>query len=100
VSIIKHLSRLGALLTILGVTAVTFVGAASASTTMIPLSGGSDGNGVVTSQEPVVGTVVVGGMPGWQIAPIAVVAALVAAVAAVLVDRVRSTRRQPLSRPA
>ena len=99
-SITKHLSRLGALLTVLGVTAATFAGAASASTTLIPLPGGNDGNGVVTSQEPAVHTVVVGGMPGWHIALIAVVAAFVAAVAAVLVDRVRSARRQPLSRPA
>src|SRR5262249_59711737 len=36
-------------------------------------------------------TVVVGGMPGWQIALIAVVAALLAATLAVLVDRTRTT---------
>jgi hypothetical protein len=39
-------------------------------------------------------------MPGWQVAAIAVAAALVAAVAAVLVDRVLETRRRPLSTPA
>jgi hypothetical protein len=39
-------------------------------------------------------TVLIGGMPGWQIALIAVAAALVAGVAAVLVDRARSARRQ------
>jgi hypothetical protein len=38
-------------------------------------------------------TVMVGGMPGWQTALIAVGAALIASVAAVLVDRARSARR-------
>jgi len=40
---------------------------------------------------PVVRTVVVGGMPGWQITLIAIAAALVAATGAVLADRVRTT---------
>ena len=39
-------------------------------------------------------TVVVGGMPGWQIALIAVGAALLAATVAVLADRARAARRQ------
>jgi len=42
-----------------------------------------------------VDTVVVGGMPSWQIALIAVGAALFAATAAVLVDRARAARRKP-----
>jgi hypothetical protein len=37
--------------------------------------------------------VVVGGMPGWQIALIAIGAALLAATAAVLADRAWATRR-------
>lgn len=41
---------------------------------------------------PVVHTVVVGGMPGWQIALIAAGAALVAATAAVLFERARAGR--------
>jgi len=40
-------------------------------------------------------TVVVGGMPGWQIALIAIGAALLAATAAVLAYRAWTTRRQP-----
>jgi len=40
-------------------------------------------------------TVVVGGMPGWQIALIAIGAALLAAVAAVLADRAWAARRKP-----
>jgi hypothetical protein len=41
-------------------------------------------------------TVVVGGMPGWQIALIAIAAALLAATAAVLAYRAWTTRRQPV----
>jgi hypothetical protein len=37
---------------------------------------------------------ILGGMPGWQIALIALAAALVAATAAVVVDRARTTRRK------
>ena len=39
-------------------------------------------------------TVVVGGMPGWQITLITVGAALLAAAVAVLADRARAARRQ------
>jgi hypothetical protein len=38
-------------------------------------------------------TVVIGGMPGWQITLIAVGAALAAAAVAVLLDRARAARR-------
>jgi hypothetical protein len=38
-------------------------------------------------------TVVIGGMPGWQITVIAAGAALVAGATAVLLDRARATRR-------
>jgi len=37
--------------------------------------------------------ITVGGMPGWQITLIAVVAALLAAAAAVFLDRARAGRR-------
>jgi hypothetical protein len=40
-------------------------------------------------------TVVVGGMPGWQIALIAIAAALFAGIAAVLADRAWAARRRP-----
>jgi hypothetical protein len=42
-------------------------------------------------------TVVVGGMPGWQITLIAVGAALLTAVVAVLADRARSAHRNAIS---
>ena len=42
---------------------------------------------------PAIHTVVIGGMPGWQITLIAVGAALLAAALAVLADRMRAARR-------
>lgn len=98
--IIKSLSRLGVVLTTLGVVALGFVGRASAASAMVPRSGGggAEGNGhLPISPPPEIHTVVVGGMPGWQIAAIAIVAALTAAVAAVLLDRSRSVRRVPVT---
>ena len=43
---------------------------------------------------PLIRTVAVGGMPGWQIALIAAGTALLAAVVAVLADRAWAARRQ------
>jgi hypothetical protein len=96
--IIKGSSRLVVLLASLVVIAVTFAGTAQASTAMIPVPGPPD-TGSGTAGVVVVHTVV-GGMPGWQIAVIAIVAALAAAVAAVLFDRIRAARRRVLSTPA
>ena len=45
-------------------------------------------------------TVVVGGMPGWQIALIAAAAALAAATIAVLADRAWAARRKPATAAA
>jgi hypothetical protein len=93
--IIKNLSRLGVVLTTLGAIALTFAGRASAAPAMVPRSGGgAEGNGHIPITPPPVHTVVVGGMPGWQIAAIAILAALTAATAAVLLDRNRSVRRR------
>jgi hypothetical protein len=64
------------------------------------------GSGITTSPvgtttPPVeVHTVVVGGTPGWQIALIAVVAALLAATVAVLADRTRNARRKAITATA
>jgi hypothetical protein len=52
-------------------------------------------------QAPVpVHTVVIGGMPGWQIALIAAAAALVAATVAVLADRAWAARRRTIAAAA
>lgn len=45
-------------------------------------------------------TIVTGGMPGWQIALIAIGAALAAAAVAVTLDRVRTAHRQLTMPPA
>ena len=99
---IKSLSRLGAVLASLAVIAVSFASSALASTSMFPEPSSNGGTGPVTpapiTPAPVteIHTVVVGGMPGWQIALIAVMAALVTALAAVLVERGRTARRRPV----
>jgi hypothetical protein len=70
--------------------------AAFASTNIFPAPGGG---GPATGTPPATAghTVIVGGMPGWQVAVIAAGAALLAAAAAVLLDRAWQARRQPLS---
>ena len=66
----------------------------------MPLPPGGSG-GATTPAPPVQAhTVVVGGMTGWQIALIAVGAALVAATVAVLLDRARTARLKPLTEGA
>jgi hypothetical protein len=64
--------------------------AAFAETATLPADGGPVGPAATT----VTRTVVVGGMPGWQIALIAVGAALIAAGLAVLADRARTAHRR------
>jgi hypothetical protein len=98
-STIKSLSQLGAVLASLAVIAVSFASSALASTSVVPVPGsGGGGAGPDGTPTPVtvVHTVVVGGMPGWQIALIAVAAALFTAIAAVLVERSRTARRRPV----
>ena len=85
-SIIKRWHTMTAVLAGLGVTMAAFAGTAQASTATLPMPVGGGGVG---AQPAVVRTVVVGGMPGWQIVLIAVVAAVAAAVAAVLLERAR-----------
>jgi hypothetical protein len=75
----------------------TWAPTAFASTTMLP---GPGGGGPVPAQPAPVHTIVVGGMPGWQIALIVTGTALVAAVVAVLLDRARRARRNALAAAA
>ena len=51
----------------------------------------------VAPTPPQVHTVIVGGMPGWQIALIAAGVALLAAVLAVIADRARAARRRQMA---
>jgi hypothetical protein len=65
---------------------------ALAQTTRVPTYGPPAS--VAPAQVPAqVHTVIVGGMPGWQIALITLAAALVAATVAVVLDRARAARR-------
>jgi hypothetical protein len=87
--IMTRLRRFAAVLAGAVATMAAFAGAASASTEMLR-PGGAGGP---AQPGPIVHTVVVGGMPGWQIALIAAGTAFAAAIAAVLLDRARSGRR-------
>jgi hypothetical protein len=92
------LGRLAAVLGVLTCALLSFAGAvpaAFASPIPVPGPGGADGpvpGGAATATR----LIMTGGMPGWQIALIAVGAALVAAAAAVTVDRTLG-RRRPVS---
>ena len=78
-----------------GASALLALAAASpalAATTRVPVYGPPAG--VAPAQVPAqVHTVIVAGMPGWQIALIALAAALAAATVAVVLDRARAARR-------
>jgi hypothetical protein len=95
-TIIKRFSRFTAVLAGLGFAMLASAAAASAATTTLVPPGGGGGTGPA----PVTHMIVVGGMPGWQIALITIAAALLAAVAAVLLDRARSARRRLITSPA
>jgi len=88
---IRHIRR--ALAVLAGLTAaVLALGAALAFARLEPPD--SAGYVAPASVPAQVRTIVVGGMPGWQIALIAVGAALLAAALAVLADRVLAARRR------
>jgi hypothetical protein len=67
------------------------LGAAASPALAVPPPPKPGGTTVVPP--PAIHTVVIGGMPGWQITLIAVGAALLAAALAVLADRMRAARR-------
>jgi hypothetical protein len=71
-------------------------GAAPAFAMVLPPPGGAEGGSADVPAQ----VITQGGMPGWQIALIAVGAALVAAVAAVLLDRALLARRVTEAVPA
>jgi|SRR5215472_3247049 len=93
---IPRIRRLAAVLAGLAAVLAGF-GAAPAFAVPPPAHDGSAGAPLLPAQ---VHTVVVGGMPGWQIALIAIGAALFAATAAVLLDRARTARRKPATAAA
>ena len=75
--------------------------AAFAQTAMIPVPTGGGGDYAPASAVPTITRVIVaGGMPGWQIALIAIGAALVAAASTVLVYRTLAARRRAVTATA
>jgi len=90
---IRAISRLTTLLTALA----TALLAATAIPALAQVNPPDAGTPAPAAQLPV-HTIVAGGMPGWQIALIAIAAAVTAAVTAVYLDRTRAAR-QPLAAP-
>jgi hypothetical protein len=86
----RPVRRLAGALAALAAALLAAVSAAPAAFAL-PVPPGDGSNGTV--QPPAVHVIVAGGMPGWQIALIAVAAAVVTAAVAVLLDRTRATRR-------
>ena len=95
---IRRIRRIAGVLAGLAGLAATLMafGAAPAFARVDPAQGGPSAPGP-TVVPAVTRIVVVGGMPGWQIALIAVGAALLAATVAVLLDRARVSRRTAIT---
>jgi hypothetical protein len=87
---LRHIRRITAVLAAL---AATVLVATHAFAMVLPGGGGYVAPASVPAQIQY-RTIVAGGMPGWQIALIAVGTALLAAAVAVLADRARAARRQ------
>ena len=102
-NVFKRLRRLSGLLAVLGVAVVALASAGPAAMASVAPPGSGSGPVAATPQPVVVSHPVIytvsGGMPGWQIALIAIGAALAAAVCAVLADRALSARRRLATAP-
>ena len=96
---IRVIGRLTALLAgLAGLAAWAASGATPALATVNRIPDGDNGSPQLGPIPTVTRTVVLGGMPGWQIALIAVGAAATAAIVAVLLDRTRAARRPVVTR--
>ena len=92
-AVTRTAARLATRLAVLAAGLATVLAAAPAAfATQVPAPP-ADGGAAAPAGPVPVHTVVVGGTPGWQIALLAVGAAVLAAAAAVLVDRALSARR-------
>ena len=89
---IRHIRRFAAVLAGLAAALVAF-GAAPAFARLEPDPGAGYVAPASVPAQIQYRTIVAGGMPGWQIALIAVGAALLAAAVAILADRARAARR-------
>ena len=86
----RPIRRLASILAALAAALLAATAAAPAAFATLPPP---EPGGTARVPPPAIHTVVVGGMPGWQIALIAIGAAILAAAVAVLLGRARATRR-------
>ena len=91
---IRRIRRSAAALAGLAVTLLVTLGATPAFARLEPDQGAGYVAPASVPAQVQVRTIVAGGMPGWQIALIAIGAALFAATAAVLLDRAWTARRR------
>jgi len=89
-----HIRRIAAVLA--GLAAALLACSTTPAFAMLAPPPGGNGPAIAPAHLAPVHTVAGGGMPGWQISLIAVGAALLAATFAVLLDRARATRRNPV----
>jgi hypothetical protein len=87
-----HIRRTAAVLAGFAASALVVLASATAAFAYVDPPPGSPAGPV--SPPPQVHTIVTGGMPGWQIALIAIGAALFAAALAVIADRAYTAHRQ------
>jgi len=99
-NLIQCIRRLAAVLAGLGGAALASIIVAPAAFAVREPPPGGGGGAPASPAPPDTVAVVAGGMPGWQIALIAVGAALLAAVLAVLLDRTWAARRSLAARGA
>jgi hypothetical protein len=78
---------------VLAALAAALLAAATAAPAAFAVPAPPVGGGETVAPPPAAQIVVAGGMPGWQIALIAIGAAILAAAAAVFLDRARTGRR-------
>jgi hypothetical protein len=98
-TLIHRIRRLAGVLA--GVLLISAVAAPAAFAAMPPQPDGGAYYGYDAPTTPVhVQTIVVGGMPGWQITLIAVGAALLTAAATLLLARVRAAHRKTITATA
>jgi hypothetical protein len=88
----NHLRRIFTVVATLGGAVLALAATPAAFAMQVPPPG--EGSGIAPPPPPV-RVITEGGMLGWQIALIALAAALVTAVTAVLLDRARASRKIP-----
>jgi hypothetical protein len=88
----NHLRRIFTVVATLAGAVLALAATPAAFAIQVPPPG--EGSGIAPPPPPV-RVIAEGGMPGWQIALIALAAALVTAVTAVLLDRARAARKIP-----